>query len=98
MRPAGRVNFSEMGQSTLQSISWLCHQVFPHFVTIYAAQVCENDKKSQVLLSDMFELQEYLISIFNPPACGERGDAALVYLGLRGLWRGKPVIEPTILL
>ena len=35
----------------------------PHpYVTIYAAQVCESDKKSKVWLSDLFELQEFLIS------------------------------------
>ena len=32
------------------------------YVTIYAAQVRESDKKSKVWLSNMFELQEFLIS------------------------------------
>ena len=32
------------------------------YITIYAAQVRESDKKSKVWLSDLFELQEFLIS------------------------------------
>ena len=34
----------------------------------------------------------------SPPACGGRGEVALVYLWPRGPWRGKPVIEPTVML
>ena len=41
----------------------------------------------------MFELQEFLISLsINLHVEVERGKAALVYLGLRGLWSGTPVI------
>ena len=36
---------------------------------------------------------------FQSSAFGGRGEAVyLVYLRLRGLWRGKPVIDPTVML
>ena len=38
-----------------------CSRSYP-YVTIYAAQVRESDKKSKVWLSDLFEIQEFLIS------------------------------------
>ena len=50
-------------------------------------------RRVKVWLSNMFELQEFLL-----PLCGGWGEAALVYLRLRGPWRGKPVIEPTVIL
>ena len=34
-------------------------------VTIYAVQVRKSDKKSKVWLSDLFELQEFLISFLS---------------------------------
>ena len=36
--------------------------------------------------------------LFNPSAFGGRGEAAQVCLRLRGPWRGKPFIEPTVML
>ena len=38
-----------------------CSRPYP-YITIYAAQIRESDKKSKVWLSDLFQLQEILIS------------------------------------
>ena len=63
-----------IGRSTLCSISWLRHQMFPprpaHH-NFWWGKVRESDKKSKVWLSDLFELQEVLISFFNPSALEE---------------------------
>ena len=69
-----------MGRSNLPG----CVTRWSHrYVTIYAAQVDESDKNSKVWLSGLFELQEFLIS-FLILLLVEEGEAAMVYLRLRG--------------
>ena len=69
---------------------------FPYpYLTIYSAQVSESDKKSKVWLSDLFELQEFLISFLILLLVEDEEKRLWVE---RGQWRGKPVIEPTVML
>ena len=67
-------------RETCRSISWLRHQMTRRVK--FDCQKCLSYRNSWFP--------------FNPPACGGRGEAALVCLGLRGPWRGKPVCKSRI--
>ena len=48
------------------------------YITFYAAQVGENDKKSKVWLSKIFELQEFLIFLLSLPMWRKRSTSWLI--------------------